>query len=136
MMIKKLYRLFTLFILMLFCICNVAMAQTNGTEVTATVVDEQGNPIEGVDVFSSNGNKTSSDVNGQFKIKLLDDESVVLEKKGYISAIIAMSDLTGNITMKKSPFLASEDDEIEMGVATKYRRNIVGAVSSINTKDR
>ena len=134
MKINKLYRLFTTVCFTLFY--TIAIAQTNGTDVTATVVDEQGNPVEGVDVFSSNGNKTSSDVNGQFKIKLLDDESVVLEKKGYISAIIAMSDLTGNITMKKSPFLASEDDEIKMGVATKYRRNIVGAVSSINTKDR
>ncbi|WP_204344080.1 SusC/RagA family TonB-linked outer membrane protein [Psychroserpens algicola] len=136
MKIKNIYRLFTLFILMLFCICNIAMAQTNGTEVTVTVVDEQGNPIDGVDIFSQSGNKTSSDVNGQFKIKLLDDESLVLEKKGYISVIIAISDILGNITMKKSPFLASEDDEIKMGVATKYRRNIVGAISSINTKDR
>lgn len=136
MKINKLYRLFTLFGLMLFCIGNVAMAQTDGVEVTATVVDEQGKPVEGVYVFSPNGNKTSSDVNGQFKITLREDESVVLEKKGYVSASITMSDLTGNITMKKSLFLASKDDEIKMGVATKYRRNIVGAVSSINTKDR
>ncbi|APY11589.1 hypothetical protein BWZ22_10205 [Seonamhaeicola sp. S2-3] len=112
------------------------MAQTNDTEVTATVVDEQGNPLSGVDVFSPKGDKTSSDVNGQFQIKLLDEGSVVLEKKGYESVIIAMSDLIDNITMVKSPFLASEDDEIKMGVATKDRRNIIGAVSSINTKER
>ncbi|WP_435654884.1 TonB-dependent receptor plug domain-containing protein, partial [Cellulophaga baltica] len=136
MKINKLYRLFALFGLMLVCICNVAMAQTDGVEVTATVVDEQGNPIKSVDVSSPNGNKTSTDVKGQFKITLRDDESVILEKKGYVSAIITMSDLTGNITMKKSPFLASKDDKLKMGVATKYRRNIVGAVSSINTKDR
>ncbi|WP_173300714.1 SusC/RagA family TonB-linked outer membrane protein [Winogradskyella litoriviva] len=113
------------------------MAQSDDkVEVTAIVVDEQGNPISGVDVFGSKGNKTSSDDNGQFTIKLLDDESVVLEKKGYISAIIMMTDLIGNITMKKSLLLASEDDEIKMGVATKYRRDIVGAVSSIKTKNR
>ena len=136
MKINKLYMLFALFGLMLFSNCNVAMAQTDGIEVTSTVVDEQGNPVEGVDVFSSNGNKTSSDVNGQFKITLRENESVVLEKKGYISAIITMSDLIGNITMKKSSFLASKDDELKMGVATKHKRNIVGSVSSINTKDR
>ena len=136
MKINKFYMLFALFGLMLFSNCNVAMAQTDGIEVTSTVVDEQGNPVEGVDVFSSNGNKTSSDVNGQFKITLRENESVVLEKKGYISAIITMSDLIGNITMKKSSFLASKDDELKMGVATKHKRNIVGSVSSINTKDR
>ena len=130
-------RLFTLLTLMLFCINNVTMAQTDDLEVSATVIDEQGKPIEGVNVSSPSGNKTSSDVNGQFKIKLLyDDESVVLEKKGYTSAIINTLDLTGNIIMIESPFLASKDDEINMGVATKYKRDIVGAVSSINTKDR
>ena len=136
MKIKKIYRLFTLFILMIFCNCNVALAQTNDIEVSATVIDEQGNPIEGVVVSSPSGNKASSDVNGKFKINLLNDESIVLEKKGYMSAIIAIVDLTDNVTMKKSLFLASEDDEIKMGVATKFKRNIVGAVSSINTKDR
>ena len=136
MKINKLYRLFTLASLMLFCFCNVAIAQTEGVEVTATVVDEQGNPISGVDVYSPNGGKASSDVNGQFKIKLNDDQSVVIQKKGYESVIVAMSDLLGNITMEKSLFLASEDDEIKMGVATKDRRNIIGAVSSINTQDR
>tara|TARA_R110002094_G_scaffold148571_1_gene137253 strand:+ start:4890 stop:8042 length:3153 start_codon:yes stop_codon:yes gene_type:complete len=136
MKINKLYRLFALVSLTLFCFCNVTMAQTDSVEVTATVVDEQGNPISGVDVSSSKGDKASSDVNGQFKIKLLDDESVILEKKGYESVIITMSDLTGNITMKKSPFLASEDDELKMGVVTKNKREIVGAISSVNTRDR
>ncbi len=136
MKINKLYRLFALVSLTLFCFCNVTMAQTDSVEVTATVVDEQGNPISGVNISSSKGDKASSDVNGQFKIKLLDDESVILEKKGYESLIVNMSDLIGNITMKKSPFLASEDDELKMGVVTKNKREIVGAISSINTKDR
>jgi len=136
MKINKLHRLFTILSVMLLCISNVAIAQTTGLEITASVVDEQGNPIEGVNISTPSGNKASSDVNGQFKITLLDDESAVLEKDGYVSSIVTMSDLDGNITMKKSLFLASKDDELKMGVATKYRRNIVGAISSINTKDR
>ncbi|WP_396600607.1 SusC/RagA family TonB-linked outer membrane protein [Algibacter sp. R77976] len=112
------------------------MAQTKGVDVKATVVDEQGNPLSGVAVFSPSGDKATSDAKGQFQIPLRSDESVVIEKKGYESELIDMSDLTGNITLVKSPFLASEDDEIKMGVATKVRRDIVGAVSSINTRDR
>lgn len=136
MKINKLYKLFILVSLMLFCFCNVTMAQTNGLEVTATVVDEQGNPLSGVDVFSPNGDKASSDVDGQFTIKLLDDDSVLLEKKGYDSMSISISDLSGNITLKKSPYLASDDDQIKMGVSTKDKRDVVGAVSLINTQDR
>tara|TARA_R110002096_G_scaffold121553_1_gene263267 strand:- start:3427 stop:6450 length:3024 start_codon:yes stop_codon:yes gene_type:complete len=121
---------------MVFGLSNVTMAQTKGVGVKATVVDEQGNPLSGVAVFSPSGDKATSDAKGQFQIPLLSDESVVIEKKGYESELIDMSDLTGNITLVKSPFLASEDDEIKMGVATKVRRDIVGAVSSINTRDR
>ncbi|WP_438978012.1 SusC/RagA family TonB-linked outer membrane protein [Polaribacter sp.] len=137
MKINKLYRLFTLLSLTLFCFSNFTMAQTNGTEVTATVVDEQGNPISGVKIFNANGVSTSSNVNGQFKIKLNDEESSVsLQKKGYESLILTLSDLTGKITMKKSLFLASEDDVLKLGVVTKDKRNIVGAITSINPKDR
>ncbi len=137
MKINKIYKFFTLLSLTMFCFSNFTMAQTNGTEVTATVVDEQGSPISNVNVFNANGNKVSSDVNGQFKIILQEDEeSVSLEKRGYETLILTLTDLTGNITMKKSLFLASEEDELKLGVVTKNKRNIVGAITSINTKDR
>ncbi|WP_168796631.1 SusC/RagA family TonB-linked outer membrane protein [Cognatitamlana onchidii] len=115
----------------------MATAQTSGIEVKATVVDEQGNPISGVDVFGPKGTKASTDANGQFQIQLADDdEAVVIEKKGYESELMNISDFTGTITLEKSLFMASEDDEIMMGVSTKDRRDMVGAVSSVNTKDR
>lgn len=137
MKIFKKYRLFTLLGLTLFCFSNFSMAQTKGTEVVATVVDEQGNPLSGVKIFNANGVNFSSDINGQFKITLKDDEdSVSLQKSGYESLILTLADLSGNVTMKKSLFLASEEDELKLGVVTKNRRNIVGAITSINPKDR
>ena len=120
----------------MFSFCSIAIAQTKGTEIKATVVDAQGNPLNGVNVFAPNGVKASTDVNGQFKITVSNSEAVVVQKKGYESELISVSDIAGAITLKKSPFLASEDDEIEMGVTTKDRRDIIGAVSSIRTKDR
>ena len=136
MKIYKLYSLFTLMCLTLFCFCNVATAQTKGTIVSATVVDEQGDPLNGVSVFGPNGFQSSTDVNGQFNIEVQGDETVVIQKKGYESELVSLSDLTGNITLEKSLYLASEDDEIKMGVSQKDRREVVGAISSINTKDR
>ena len=133
---NKIYRLYTLACLMLLCFCNVAIAQKKGIDINATVVDEQGNPMSGVAVFSHNGDKASSDVNGQFQINVNSDESVVVEKEGYESEIVYLSDLTGNIVMVKSLFLATDSDEIKMGVTTKDRREMTGAVSSINTEDR
>ena len=138
MKINKLYRLFSLACLMVFCFFNMATAQTSGIEVKATVVDEQGNPLSGVDVYGPKGTKASTDANGQFQIKLADDDNdiVVIEKKGYESELMNIFDFSGTITLEKSLFMASEDDEIKMGVSTKDRRDMVGAVSSVNTKDR
>ncbi|WP_158839607.1 SusC/RagA family TonB-linked outer membrane protein [Polaribacter sp. L3A8] len=122
---------------MFFCFCNVTNAQTKGLKVKATVVDEQGSPIASVSVFGSNGGKASTTENGVFEIKLLDDASLILEKKGYTSKIINAADLSeGDVVLEKSAFLASKQDEIKMGVATKNRRELVGAVSTINTSDR
>ena len=121
---------------MFFCICNVTNAQTEGLKAKATVVDKQGNPLSGVNVYVSNGDKSSTGVNGNFEIKLLEDGTITLEKKGYKSKIINTLDLDDDIVMEKTPFLASKEDEINMGVATKYRRDVGGSISTINTKDR
>ena len=37
--------------LTMFCFSNYTMAQTNGTEVKVTVIDEQGSPISNVNVL-------------------------------------------------------------------------------------
>ena len=121
---------------LMFCFCNITMAQTKGLNLKATVVDKEGNPISGVIIYGPNGNRAFSGVNGTFEIASPDDESLVLEKSGYVSKLVNFADLSGNITLEKTPFLASKEDEIKMGVTTKNKRDFVGAVSSINTKDR
>ena len=134
MKINKLYKLFTLTCLM-FCFCNITMAQTKGLKLKATVVDKEGNPISGVIIYAPNGDRVSTGINGTFEIVSPDDESLFLEKSGYVSKLVNLSDLSGNIILEKTPFLTSKEDEVKMGVATKNRREMVGAVSTINPID-
>ncbi|SEQ76204.1 TonB-linked outer membrane protein, SusC/RagA family [Hyunsoonleella jejuensis] len=136
MKINKLYRFYGLVCLTMLCFCTMVTAQSAGTEVSATVVDEQGNPLSGVNIYGPEGARASTDSNGIFKITLPSSEAAVIEKKGYESQLVSLTTLSGDITLVKSDFLASEDDEINMGVATRDRREIVGSVSSVNTKDR
>lgn len=133
---NKYYRVFTLAFLMFLCFCSSAIAQTKGSNVKATVMDNEGNPIRGVNVFGPNGNKASSDAKGMFQIKVIDEGSLYIEMKGYISKLIEVSELNDTITLDKSLFLSSKEDEIKMGVATKSRRDVTGSASTINTKDR
>jgi TonB-linked SusC/RagA family outer membrane protein len=121
----------------LFCFCStIALAQSKGTDVSAVVVDEEGNPLNDVNVFGAKGIQSSTDANGKFNIVLLDGSSIVLQKNGYESKLVNISEITGTITIVKSLFLASESDEIKMGVTTRDRREVVGATSSINPSER
>ncbi|WP_345277135.1 SusC/RagA family TonB-linked outer membrane protein [Litoribaculum gwangyangense] len=138
MKIFKIYRLYALLCFTMLCFCVMATAQSKVTEISATVVDEQGNPLSGVKIYGPSGSRASTNVNGVFNISLPNDETVIIEKKGYESQFFSLSTLAGNITISlvKSNFLASEDDEIKMGILTRDRRDIVGSASSVNTKDR
>ena len=136
MKINNIYRLYTILCFALFCFCSNLMAQTKGKETSATVVDKQGNPLSGVNIYGPNGAQSATNIKGEFLISIVGEGSILVQKKGYESSLLNLSDVTSTITLNKSLFLASEEDEIQMGVVTKDRRDIIGAVSSINTKDR
>lgn len=135
MKINKLYRLFALVCLTLFSFSGIVTAQSVGTKVSSTVVDEQGNTLSGVNIYAPGGNQAETNSSGEFSITVSGDQTLVVQKKGYISKFVGSS-LKSPIVLVKSDFLASEDDVINMGVATVDKRSIVGSASSINTKDR
>ncbi len=133
---NKLYKLLLLGCMALFCFNNFAYAQTKGTDVKATVLDEQGEPLSGVRILAPKGAEATTNANGTFEIKVEGKKAIVIEKEGYDSQLLYVEDLTsGGITLKKSDFLASEKDKIKMGLTTKYRRDMVGAVSTITPKE-
>ncbi|WP_372772728.1 SusC/RagA family TonB-linked outer membrane protein [Mangrovibacterium sp.] len=132
---NRLYKLLFLGVLAIFCFANYAGAQTKGTNVTATIVDEQGVPLSGVDIFAPKGVQATTNADGNFEITVEGNKAIVVEKKGYDSQYLSIADLAGNITLKKSIFLASERDKVKMGINTQYRRDMVGAVSSITPND-
>lgn len=136
MKINRLDRLYILMCLVIFSFGLKLTAQSTGTEVSATVVDEQGIPLSGVEIYGPAGAKTITDTDGLFRITLSNDDKVVIEKTGYETQFISVSAVSGSITLVKSDFLASKHDQINTGITTTNRREFVGAVSVVNTKDR
>lgn len=138
MKINKLYKFYTLLCLSMFCFAGMLSAQSTGTEVSGTVVDGQGSPLDNVEIFGPSGSRATTNLAGKFSISLTGEDVVVIEKKGYNSQLLDLSSISSadSITLIKADFLASDDDEINIGVATRDRRDFVGSVSSVNTKDR
>lgn len=138
MKINKLYTFYTLLCISIFCFSGVVSAQTENTTVSGTIVDGQGNPLTEVKIYGPAGTQATTNSDGKFTIALPIDEVLVIEKKGYNSQTLNLDLLnSGNkIELIKSKFLASDGDAINIGVATRDRRDFVGAISSVNTKDR
>ncbi len=129
------YKLLILGCLAIVDCVNPASAQRQGIDIAATVVDEQGNPVEGVNIFAPNDRSTITDGDGKFEIKVKGKSSIVVEKEGFVSEFLNITEVSDEITLKESLFLASEKDHLKLGIGTKSRRKMVGAASSITTKD-
>ncbi|MGB5944204.1 MAG: SusC/RagA family TonB-linked outer membrane protein [Leeuwenhoekiella sp.] len=135
MNLSKKYRLFPLMLLAVLCFCKQTNAQ-EGTTITATVVDNLGAPLSGVEVYGPKGIEKSTDAQGKFQLTIAENEVVRIQKEGYEKRLLQFADLTENIVLQQTPYLASWEDEIKMGVATKTKREITGAVSTVETKER
>lgn len=118
----------------LFC-ANGLNAQNKGTTISSTIVDEMGNPVQTAVIYAPNGVSTETGTNGNFSIVVPLKASLVIEKDGYDSQTLAISDLSDKIILKKSLFLASANDEVKMGISTKNKREMVGATSIINPSE-
>lgn len=133
---KLIYKLLLLGCAAILCCANTISAQNKGTSISAAIVDELGNPVSGVNIYAPKGVYAITDDEGKFEIRVPAKASLVVEKDGFGSKILTISDLTDEIILVKSPYLAAAKDEIKMGITTKTRREMVGAASIINPADR
>lgn len=132
---KIINKLLIVWCVAMFCFAVTSSAQNKGLDISATIVDEQGNPIEGVNIFAPNGVSTVTDANGKFEIKVNGKSSIVVEREGYDSELLNISDISDKITLREVIFLSSAEDQIKLGIGNKYKRKMVGAASSITPKD-
>jgi TonB-linked SusC/RagA family outer membrane protein len=131
----NIYKLLILMCVAIFCFANTSGAQEQDNEISSTIVDGQGHPIEGVNIFAPNGVSTVTNVDGKFEIKVKGKSSIVIEKEGYVSEFLNISDISDEITLKEVIFLQSAKDQIKLGIGTKNKREMVGATSTITPKD-
>lgn len=130
-----LYKLLVLgFAAFYYCTGTLSAQDINRT-VSGAVQDELGNPISDVYIYGAKGVSVSTDNNGSFEVRVPEQSVLIMEKDGFDSQILAISDVSNQIVMSKSLYLAASGDEVKMGINTKTRRALVGAASIINPAD-
>jgi len=104
-----------------------------GIVVTGTVISEKNIPLEDVVIFVKNGiANTTTDKNGNFKIKVKDSKSIlVFTKTNYAQVERVVGDsLSINVVLKEKN--AALDEVVVMGYGTQKKANVTGAISTIN----
>jgi len=103
--------------------------------VTGVVTDQQGGPIPGTTIMVKNTKTTAqTDLNGRYQIQAAPTDQLVFNYLGYVSQTITIGAKSIiNVTLRESS--TTLNDVVVMGYGTTKRKDLTGAVGSVNMKD-
>jgi len=134
--VKKRRRLIQLLVLLplLFALPALLQAQKN-VQIKGTVVDEKGDPVPRASVSLKDASSGAmSDSAGQFSILVPDGKgTLVFSAIGFANyEQVLNEERTVNVVLKQE--LNNLDEIIVVGYGTQRKRDVTGAISSINAK--
>ncbi|WP_167020817.1 TonB-dependent receptor [Chitinophaga sp. Cy-1792] len=117
-----------------------AMAQepaTQGTVVKGTVVTEQHEAVPGVTILEEGtSNGAATDASGHFSLRVQKlPTTLAVRSVGFDSRIVTVSSPTGNLEIVLTSSSKQLKDIVVIGYSEQKKANLIGAVSSIDTKD-
>ncbi len=110
--------------------------QQSTKTITGQVSDEKGTPMPGVNIqIEGTTNGTLTDFDGKFSIKIPNENSIL--NFSFIGYDLQKINVDGKSAINVSlvPSLESLDEVVVIGYGTARRSDLVGATSSISTKD-
>ena len=114
-----------------------AMAQQQELTVTGTVLDENNEPMIGVNVSVQNvpGLGAITDIDGKYTIKMPPYNRLEFSFLGYEKVVVLVKEQTVvNVTMKESE--ASQIDEVVVtGLGTQKKIAVTGAITNVDVED-
>lgn len=103
--------------------------------VTGTVTDETGEPMVGATVMQKgSGNGVSTDIDGNYSIKVPSKSSLTFSYIGYDAKTVAVNGQT-KIDVKMDGSSTMLEEVVAIGYGTVKKKDLTGAVSSVTGKD-
>lgn len=121
-------------IIFLSLICGNTYGQKNKSiTVHSFIKSEDGKPVPQAQVTGNEGAiEVVANADGEFSISVAPGSDIIVEAAGYEPRIISLSELSEVITLTKSPFLLSGQDDIHIAYGKIKKRETVNALSAIN----
>lgn len=111
------------------------LSAQEGRLVKGKVVNQLQRALADVTITSGTGNqRTSTDENGQFQIKLSDKDTYFTASLiGYVSQRVTLKE-SGYYTIQLSDSIGALDEVVVVGFGTQRRASVVGAITTIEPK--
>ena len=122
-----------IFLLLLFA--SIGYSQTRKIKVSGIVSGSKGEPLIGVTVSSDKKNITLSDIDGNYSIEVSSSKSsITFSYVGYVNqSIIIGSGTVFNVTLIEDK--QQLDEVVVVGYGSQRKKDVTGAISSVNTKE-
>lgn len=102
--------------------------------VTGVVQDAKGNPLIGVTVVAGPTLGTSTDVKGQFTIKVPPSATLTFTYLGYKTQTVSVGNRT-SLTVTLEENATTIEETVVVGYGTQTKVSVTGAVSSVQSKE-
>ncbi|MGN6178963.1 MAG: SusC/RagA family TonB-linked outer membrane protein, partial [Mucilaginibacter sp.] len=101
--------------------------------VKGVVLDEKNSPLLGATVtLKGTGTKTSTDVNGLFRIQAPLDSTLVITYVGYVTKEVRAA---ANLTVNLQPVQKSLNEVVVVAYGTQLKQHVTGAIASVGTAE-
>ena len=116
----------------LLCSCTLAYAQTR--TVTGTVVDNQGEPLAGVNIVEKGtSNGTMTDIDGKYSLSVATGKTLVFSFIGYTSQEVVASNSKINVTMSEDSELL--EDVVVIGYGSMQRKDLTSSITTVKSEE-
>ena len=120
--------------LLLMAFSLAAWGQQDSYTCQGVVKDNEGNPVPGAAVMVRGGGNTTTDIDGNFSVKVTKGAVVEFACLGYTTATVTMNGQTPvNVVMQIES--TQLDELVVVGYGTQKKTNLTGAVSVIKADD-
>lgn len=121
--------------LMILCIAFPVQALGQKITVNGTVIEKNGDPVIGATVMEKGtANGTSTDIDGNFVLKVDPKATLIVSYVGYDTQEIKVNGRTRiDVTIQENDQLL--DEVVVVGYGTMKKSDMTGAISSVSGKD-
>ena len=121
-------------IFIIVCLLAAIGAVAQEKIVTGTIYDELNDPFPGVVIQPKDrpGVGISTDIDGNFSIKVQKKDVLVISCLGYATQEIDADEVSGPLSITMTPASTMLDEAVVVGLGTQRKISVVGAVTSVN----